>query len=260
MPIPRSSVPKVSQKTTTEKPAGDQKTPKTLILRDLNWSRWSGLNRRPTVYETVALPLSYTGLTCLFPVVWKRTLASAMNSRHPCFRPIHRLAMKENEPDSHGIPRRWILGWLEASTATKATQLTTRWSNGVASSFGGHSRPGLQPRLGHSSVDWAGPLRRAGRGMETEPDRGKSDNASKPCQFAGARVLGIQPQVADTHCIENQGTHRIVVGTGSRQFCAYSAMVGVIGGSSGSSMTARQKNSPSGTHSSSLPKSTSFAA
>ena len=26
-----------------------------------NWSRWSGLNRRPTVYETVALPLSYTG-------------------------------------------------------------------------------------------------------------------------------------------------------------------------------------------------------
>ena len=25
------------------------------------WSRWSGLNRRPTVYETVALPLSYTG-------------------------------------------------------------------------------------------------------------------------------------------------------------------------------------------------------
>jgi hypothetical protein len=25
------------------------------------WSQWSGLNRRPTVYETVALPLSYTG-------------------------------------------------------------------------------------------------------------------------------------------------------------------------------------------------------
>src|SRR5262249_12106323 len=24
-------------------------------------SRWPGLNRRPTVYETVALPLSYTG-------------------------------------------------------------------------------------------------------------------------------------------------------------------------------------------------------
>jgi hypothetical protein len=26
------------------------------------WSQWSGLNRRPTVYETVALPLSYIGL------------------------------------------------------------------------------------------------------------------------------------------------------------------------------------------------------
>src|SRR5438552_6658823 len=28
----------------------------------LEWSQWSGLNRRPTVYETVALPLSYIGL------------------------------------------------------------------------------------------------------------------------------------------------------------------------------------------------------
>ena len=28
-----------------------------------DWSQWSGLNRRPTVYETVALPLSYIGLT-----------------------------------------------------------------------------------------------------------------------------------------------------------------------------------------------------
>jgi hypothetical protein len=27
-----------------------------------SWSQWSGLNRRPTVYETVALPLSYTGV------------------------------------------------------------------------------------------------------------------------------------------------------------------------------------------------------
>ena len=25
------------------------------------WSQWPGLNRRPTVYETVALPLSYIG-------------------------------------------------------------------------------------------------------------------------------------------------------------------------------------------------------
>ena len=27
------------------------------------WSQWSGSNRRPTVYETVALPLSYIGLS-----------------------------------------------------------------------------------------------------------------------------------------------------------------------------------------------------
>lgn len=26
------------------------------------WSQWSELNRRPTVYETVALPLSYIGI------------------------------------------------------------------------------------------------------------------------------------------------------------------------------------------------------
>jgi hypothetical protein len=31
---------------------------KSLII---NWSQWPGLNRRPTVYETVALPLSYIG-------------------------------------------------------------------------------------------------------------------------------------------------------------------------------------------------------
>ena len=31
------------------------------MLGKTHWSRWSGLNRRPTVYETVALPLSYTG-------------------------------------------------------------------------------------------------------------------------------------------------------------------------------------------------------
>ena len=30
-------------------------------FRAVCWSRWPGLNRRPTVYETVALPLSYIG-------------------------------------------------------------------------------------------------------------------------------------------------------------------------------------------------------
>ncbi len=28
----------------------------------MKWSQWPGLNRRPTVYETVALPLSYIGI------------------------------------------------------------------------------------------------------------------------------------------------------------------------------------------------------
>ncbi len=28
----------------------------------LTWSRWSDLNRRPTDYESIALPLSYIGL------------------------------------------------------------------------------------------------------------------------------------------------------------------------------------------------------
>jgi hypothetical protein len=32
-----------------------------IIPGDKNWSQWPGLNRRPTVYETVALPLSYIG-------------------------------------------------------------------------------------------------------------------------------------------------------------------------------------------------------
>ena len=31
-------------------------------LRVEYWSQWPGLNRRPTVYETVALPLSYIGI------------------------------------------------------------------------------------------------------------------------------------------------------------------------------------------------------
>lgn len=38
----------------------DQSLPK--ALGDGKWSRWSDSNRRPAVYETAALPLSYTGL------------------------------------------------------------------------------------------------------------------------------------------------------------------------------------------------------
>ena len=42
----------------------------------INWSQWPGLNRRPTVYETVALPLSYIGLSCVTDVVGRRRPAS----------------------------------------------------------------------------------------------------------------------------------------------------------------------------------------
>ena len=35
------------------------------IIPTWKWSQWPGLNRRPTVYETVALPLSYIGLKLL---------------------------------------------------------------------------------------------------------------------------------------------------------------------------------------------------
>ena len=36
---------------------------KSLQISCMEWSQWPGLNRRPTVYETVALPLSYIGVT-----------------------------------------------------------------------------------------------------------------------------------------------------------------------------------------------------
>jgi hypothetical protein len=37
-----------------------------LLHLQLEWSQWPGLNRRPTVYETVALPLSYIGFHTRF--------------------------------------------------------------------------------------------------------------------------------------------------------------------------------------------------
>ena len=42
----------------------------------VNWSQWSGLNRRPTVYETVAIPLSYIGLTASQKLTHETTLAN----------------------------------------------------------------------------------------------------------------------------------------------------------------------------------------
>src|SRR5215510_12774960 len=43
------------------KMAGDHSSRFSRNLFVANWSQWWGLNPRPTVYETVALPLSYTG-------------------------------------------------------------------------------------------------------------------------------------------------------------------------------------------------------
>jgi hypothetical protein len=37
-------------------------TKRQAVEQTVHWSQWPGLNRRPTVYETVALPLSYIGL------------------------------------------------------------------------------------------------------------------------------------------------------------------------------------------------------
>jgi hypothetical protein len=39
----------------------DPKTLPSALGCQIVWSRWSDLNRRPAVYETAALPLSYTG-------------------------------------------------------------------------------------------------------------------------------------------------------------------------------------------------------
>lgn len=50
------------------------------------WSQWSGLNRRPTVYETVALPLSYTGLC--------RVVRDRTRRRESSIRPNARVARR----------------------------------------------------------------------------------------------------------------------------------------------------------------------
>src|SRR5258707_12841634 len=51
------------------------------------WSQWPGLNRRPTVYETVALPLSYIGTFVrqpeLLPSETANTLSFQQQTRKP---------------------------------------------------------------------------------------------------------------------------------------------------------------------------------
>ena len=52
--------------------------------RGEKWSQWWGLNPRPTVYETVALPLSYTGLA---PEVLGTSEAVFLKGRRPSGKP-----------------------------------------------------------------------------------------------------------------------------------------------------------------------------
>src|SRR5712672_2318234 len=56
-------------------------------ISSLKWSHWSGLNRRPTVYETVALPLSYIGTLVrqreLLPYLMANTLSFHQLRRKP---------------------------------------------------------------------------------------------------------------------------------------------------------------------------------
>src|SRR5213075_1843633 len=48
-----------SRRAAAEEPKSRARSPER--SRAVCWSRWPGSNRRPTVYETVALPLSYIG-------------------------------------------------------------------------------------------------------------------------------------------------------------------------------------------------------
>ena len=52
--------------------------------RDRQWSQWSGSNRRPTVYETVALPLSYIGIQGFQDLPPPRQPANAEPGHDPC--------------------------------------------------------------------------------------------------------------------------------------------------------------------------------
>ena len=51
--------------------------------RGMNWSQWPGLNRRPTVYETVALPLSYIGLTVSPASHWAENRFQSFAAKRP---------------------------------------------------------------------------------------------------------------------------------------------------------------------------------
>src|SRR5437899_304592 len=70
-------------------------------LRAPGWSQWPGLNRRPTVYETVALPLSYIGsrFADFFPQIVERHIMSGSKSEASADMPmaIHFFDGPQNE-------------------------------------------------------------------------------------------------------------------------------------------------------------------
>ena len=109
------------------------------MLEITNWSRWSGLNRRPTVYETVALPLSYTGFGDLFQAPRKGTTTQKTPSRHPFFSSPKVLPCKPplQDPCKESAARAKLSSrkTLTASTLPRMRGRSTRSQNPEASSF-----------------------------------------------------------------------------------------------------------------------------
>jgi hypothetical protein len=107
----------------------------------INWSQWSGLNRRPTVYETVALPLSYIGFAVFrqhlfnLPPTTTRWLPEALDHRR-----------RQN----HLPPRPWldalyaqVSGWSSGLELTKSREHNERFQ-GSGSTIQRSSVPGLR--------------------------------------------------------------------------------------------------------------------
>ena len=103
-----------------------------LKLSYLKWSQWPGLNRRPTVYETVALPLSYIG----FPFFQNEPVRGRFHrTAELTFGPdtmIRSLAVKSTLFPCRHLPRTNVQAGPKDSNAarTPATSARTRVANG----------------------------------------------------------------------------------------------------------------------------------
>lgn len=100
------------------------------------WSQWSGLNRRPTVYETVALPLSYTG--------WFRVVRSGTCRDASSIRPKARVARRFFGPSNFAIHR-------EVGDNTSNEMGVRAWSPGSGRQnvrHVEHARSPTAPRVG----------------------------------------------------------------------------------------------------------------